>query len=77
MSIPYIRTTFLALAKVIMPKPFKGLEDEGPDLACIIRLYPGEFFVNHIISLEDNPTYTIWPGMQARWQAFEPSSLAL
>ena len=42
-----------------MPKPFKGLEDEGPDLACIIRLYPGEFFVNHIISLEDNPTYTI------------------
>ena len=52
MSNPYIRTTFLASTKVIMLEPFKGLEDEGPNLACIIRLYPGEFIVNHIYLLK-------------------------
>ena len=46
-----------------MPKPFKGLEDEGPDLACIIRLCPKEFFVNTITSSKDDPTSTIRPGM--------------
>jgi len=40
MSIPHIKTTFPALAEVIMPKPFKELEDEEPNLACIIWLYP-------------------------------------
>ena len=46
-----------------MPKPFKELEDEESDLACIIRLYPKEFSMNAIISPEDNPTATIRPGM--------------
>ena len=63
MSIPHIRTTFLAPAKAIMPEPFKELEDEGPDLAFIIRLYPKELFMNATISLEDNPTSTIRLGM--------------
>ena len=38
MSIPHIRTTFSTPTKVIMPEPFKELEDEEPDLACIIQL---------------------------------------
>ena len=45
MSIPHIWTIFSTPAKVIMPEPFKELEDEEPDLACIIRLYLKEFFV--------------------------------
>ena len=40
MSIPHIRTTFPAPAKVIIPKPFKELEDREPNPACIIRLCP-------------------------------------
>ena len=63
MFIPHLRTTFLALVEVIMPEPFKELEDEEPDLACIIRLYPKEFSLNTIISLEDNLISTIWLGM--------------
>ena len=38
MPIPHIKTTFLALAKVIMPEPFKELQDEELDLGCIIQL---------------------------------------
>ena len=63
MSIPHVRITFLSLAKVIMPEPFEEFEDEDPDLACIICLYPEEFFVNTITSSEDDPTSTIQPGM--------------
>ena len=63
MSIPYIRTTFSALIEVIMPEPFKELEDEEPNLAYIIRLYPEEFSMNTIISPEDNLTSTIRLGM--------------
>ena len=59
MLIPHIKTTFSASAEVIMPKPFKELEDEEPNLACIIRLYPEEFSMNAIISPEDNLTSTI------------------
>ena len=63
MSIPHIRTTFPASGKVIMLEPFKELEDEEPDLACIIWLYPKEFFVNAITSSKDDQTSTIRPGM--------------
>ena len=63
MSIPYIRITFSALAKVIMLEPFKELEDEELDLTCIIQLCPKEFSVNAIISVEDNLTSTIQVGM--------------
>ena len=63
MSIPYIKTTFPAPAEVIILEPFKELEDEEPDLACIIRLYPEEFFVNTITSSEDDSTFTIPLGM--------------
>ena len=59
MSIPHIRTTFLAPIEVIMPELFKHLEDEELDLACIIRLCPEEFSVNTIISPEDNLTSSI------------------
>ena len=62
-SISHIITTFSALAKVIMLEPFKELEDEEPDLACIIRLCPEEFSVNAIISPKDNLTFTIQPRM--------------
>ena len=50
MSIPYIKASFSASVKVIIPKPFKELEDEEFDLVCIIRLFPEEFFMNIIIS---------------------------
>ena len=63
MSIPHIRITFPALAKVIMLEPFKELEDEELDLTCIIQLCPKEFSVNAIISVEDNLTSTIQVGM--------------
>ena len=63
MSIPQIKTTFSAPTEVIMPEPFKELEDEEPNLAYIIRLYPKEFSMNAIISPKDNPTSTIQPGM--------------
>ena len=46
-----------------MPEPFKELQDEELDLACIIQLYLEEFSMTAIISLEDNPTSTIRPGM--------------
>ena len=36
MSVPYIRATFPALAKVIMLDPVKEFHDEESDLACII-----------------------------------------
>ena len=49
MFIPHIRITFLAPVKVIFPEPFKELEDEEPDLACIIQLFPEEFSINTII----------------------------
>ena len=62
-SIPHIRTTFPAPREVIMLEPFKELEDEEPNLACIIRLCPKEFFVNAITSSKDDPTSTIRPGM--------------
>ena len=63
MSIPHIRTTFPPPTEVIMPEPFKELEDEKPNLACIIRLYPEELLVNAIISPEDNLISTIRPRM--------------
>jgi len=50
MPIPHIKTTFPALAEVIMLDPFKELEDEELDLACIIQLCPKEFSVTTIIS---------------------------
>ena len=63
MFIAHIRTTFLASTEVIMPKLFKELEDEEPNMACIIRLCPEEFSVNAIISPKDNLTFTIQPRM--------------
>ena len=58
MFVPHIRATFPTLAEVIMPKPFKELQDEEFDLACIIQLCPKEFSVNAIIFPEDNSTST-------------------
>ena len=66
LHIPHIKTTFLASTKVIMPEPFKELEDKEPDLASIIRLYPEEFSMNAITSSEDDPTTTIWPRMSGK-----------
>ena len=63
MSTPHFRTTFLAPIGVIMPEPFKELEDEELHLACNIWLRCEEFSVNAIISLEENPTSTIQRGM--------------
>ena len=40
MPIPHIRTTFPALAEVIMLDPFKELQDKEPNLACIIQFCP-------------------------------------
>ena len=54
-----ISRPLLAPVEVIMLEPFKELEDEKRNLACIIRLYPEEFSVNTIISSEDDPTSTI------------------
>ena len=54
-----ISIPFSALAKVIMPELFKEFEDNDPDLACIIWLYPEEFSVNAITSSEDDLTSTI------------------
>ena len=42
-----------------MLEPFKELEDEEPDLACIIWLYLEDFFFSTIVSPKDNPTSTI------------------
>ena len=53
-----------------MPEPFKELEDEEPDLVCIIQLCPKEFSVNAIISPKDNPTSTIQPGMPSEAVGF-------
>ena len=58
-----ISIPFSALAKVIMPELFKEFEDNDPDLACIIWLYPEEFSVNAITSSEDDLTSTIRPGI--------------
>ena len=55
---PY-QNHFPALAEVIMPEPFKELEDEEPDLACIIRLCLKELSMNAIITPEYNLTSTI------------------
>ena len=66
MSIPHIKTTFPASAKVNMPEPFKELEDEEHDMTCIIRLCPEEFSVNTTISPKDNLTSTIRPGMLSK-----------
>ena len=42
-----------------MLEPFKELEDEKPNLAYIIQLYPEEFSMNTIISPKDNLSSTI------------------
>ena len=63
MSIPHIRATLPAPVEVIIPKPFKELEDKEFYLACIIRLYPEEFSMNTITSSDDDLTSTIRPGM--------------
>ena len=70
MSTPHFRTTFLALVGVIMPEPFKELEDEELDLACNIWLHREEFFVNAIISPEENPTSIIQLGMPSEAAGF-------
>ena len=53
MSIPHIRTTFPTPAEVILPEPFKELEDEEPNLVCIIWFCPEEFSMNAIIFPKD------------------------
>ena len=58
-----------------MPESFKELEDEEPDQACIIWLYPEEFSVNAITSSEDDPTSTIQPGMP--WETTGLSTIEL
>ena len=63
MSIPHIKTTFSAPAEVIMLEFFKESEDEEPDLACIIQLYPEEFSMNAITSFVDDTTSNIRPRM--------------
>ena len=62
-SIWDIRTTFPSLAEVIMLELFKELENEEPDLACIIRICLEEFSVTAITSSKDDPTSTIRPRM--------------
>ena len=59
MSFPHIKTTFPAPIEVIMPEPFKELEDGEPNLACIIQLCPKEFSVKTITSFEDDMTSAI------------------
>ena len=61
MSIPYIRVTFPALAKVIRLEMAHESCEEESDLACLIRLCPEEFSMNAIISPGDNLTSTIRP----------------
>ena len=60
---PHIKTTFLALAEIILPKHYMELEDDEPNLAYIIQLCPEEFSVNAITSFEDNSTSIIRPGI--------------
>ena len=55
--------TFSAPVEVIIPKPFKELEDKEFNLACIIRLYLEEFSMNTITSSKDDLTSTIRPRM--------------
>ena len=62
MSISHIRTTFLALVEIIILEPFKELDDEDPNLACIIRLCLKEFIMNTITSFEDDSTSIINQG---------------
>ena len=63
MSIPHVKATVLALAKVIMLEPFNELKDEESNLVCIIHLCPKEFSVNAIKSSKDDPTFAIQLGM--------------
>jgi len=49
-----------------MLETFKKFQDEESDLACIIQLCPEEFSMKAIISLEDNLTSTIRPGMPGK-----------
>ena len=49
-----------------MLKPFKELEDEEPDLACIIRLCLKELSMNAIITPKYNLTSTIQLGMPGK-----------
>lgn len=62
-SIPHIKAIVSALAEVIILEPFNELEDKEFDLACIIQICPEEFFIDTIISSEDDSTSTIRPGM--------------
>ena len=61
MSIPHIRVTFPALAKVIKSEVVQESYKKELDLACLIRLCLEEFPVNAIISLKDDLTSTIRP----------------
>ena len=61
MSIPHIRVTFSAPAKVIKSEMAQETYEEESDLVCLIRLCPDEFLVNIIISPEDDLTSTIRP----------------
>ena len=66
MSIPYIRVTFLALAKVTRSKVAQESCEEESDLACLIHLYLEEFLVNAIISPRDDLTTSIRPYMPGK-----------
>ena len=65
MSIPHIKVTFSALAKVIRLEVAQESYKEELDLACLIRLCPKEFSVNAIISPRDL-TATIRPYVSGR-----------
>ena len=59
MSIPHIRVTFPALAKVIRSEMAQESCKEESNLACLILLCPKEFSMNAIISPGDDMTSII------------------
>ena len=81
MSIPHIRVTFSAPAKVIRIEVAQVSCDEESNLACLIRLFPEEFSMNAIISPGDDLTSTIRPCVPSetmdRWTVKPYSVVAL
>ena len=62
MSIPHIKPLSNS-SRVHYAQTFKELEDEEPDLACIIRLCLKELSMNAILTPKYNLTSTIRLGM--------------
>ena len=66
MTIPHIRVTFPALAKVIRLEMAQESGEDESELACLIRLCPEEFLVNATISLGDDLAFTVRPCVPSR-----------